>query len=52
MDIAAEDVGAGEADFEKLTLAMNTETKLYDHDLPVSVELPEEALKATEIPGR
>lgn len=52
MEIAAENIGASEEDFEKITLAMNAQTKFYDHNQPVSIELPEEALEAQEIPGR
>ena len=52
MEITAEDAGAGEEDFEKLTLATNTQTKLYNYNEAVSIELPEQALEAPEIPGR
>lgn len=52
MEITAEDVGAGEEDFEKLTIATNTQTKLYNYNEAVSIELPEQALEAPEIPGR
>lgn len=52
MEITAEDAGAGEEDFEKLTLATNTQTKLYNYNEAASIELPEQALEAPEIPGR
>jgi hypothetical protein len=52
VELAAEDIGVGEGDFEKLALDMNTKTKLYDYNEPVLIRLPEEALEAAEIPSR
>ena len=40
-----------EADFEKMTMDMNLEARFYNHNQEVSIELPEEALEAQEIPG-
>jgi hypothetical protein len=44
------DVGATEADFEKMTINMNIGERLYDYNQPVSITLPPEALDAAEIP--
>ena len=40
-----------EADFEKMTMDMNLAARFYNHNQAVSIELPEEALEAQEIPG-
>jgi hypothetical protein len=51
MELSAEDVGATQGDFEKMTMDMNMEMILYDYNQAVSIELPQEALKALEMPG-
>jgi hypothetical protein len=51
MDLSAEDVGATQRDFEKMTMDMNMEMILYDYNQAVSIELPQEALKAPKMPG-
>lgn len=51
MEMSPGDVGATEEDFEKLIMDMDIETKFYDYNQAVSIELPEEALEAPEIPG-
>lgn len=52
MQISDEDVGAAEVGFEKMTL--DIEMKLYNikYNQAVSIELPEEASAAQEIPGQ
>jgi len=40
-----------EADFEKMNMDMNLEVRFYDYNQAVSIELPEEALKAQDIPS-
>jgi hypothetical protein len=52
VEIAAEDVVGGAEDFEKIALDMNVQTHLYGYDQPVTIELPEEALEAVEIPEK
>jgi len=47
MEIRPGDVGATEADFQKITMDRNTEAKFYDYNEPVSIELPAEALEAS-----
>jgi hypothetical protein len=44
------DVGATSDDFDSMVIDMNIATKLYDYNQPVSIELPDEALDAQEIP--
>jgi hypothetical protein len=44
------DVGATSADFDTMVIDMTMATKLYDYNQPVSIELPDEALDAQEIP--
>jgi hypothetical protein len=44
------DVGATEADFEKMTMDMNIGQRLYDYNQPVSIILPPAALDAEEMP--
>ena len=51
MEITPKDVEAAEGEFEKMTMDMNMEMKLYDYNQKVSIELPPEALGATEMPG-
>jgi hypothetical protein len=50
MEMHPADVGATEADFEKMTIDLNTGTILYDYNQPVSIDLPEAALDAVEMP--
>jgi hypothetical protein len=50
MHVLPEDVGAAEADFDKMVMDMNMTTRLYDYNQPVSIELPPEALEAEEMP--
>jgi hypothetical protein len=51
MEISPEDVGATAEDFEKITMDMNIEVTMHDYNQPVSIELPPEALNATEMAG-
>jgi len=51
MEMRPEHIGATEEDFEKMTMDINIEMKLYDYNKPVSIELPQEALGALEMPG-
>lgn len=51
MEITPKDVEAAEGEFEKMTMDMNMEMKLYDYNQKVSIELPPEASGATEMPG-
>lgn len=51
MEITPKDVEAAEDEFEKMTMDMNMEMKLYDYNQEVSIELPPEALEAMEMPG-
>jgi len=48
-EIRPGDVGATEADFEKITVDQNIEMKFYNYNAPLSIELPEEALEASEV---
>jgi hypothetical protein len=50
MQMLPEDVGAAEADFDKMVMDMNMTTRLYDYNQPVSIVLPSEALEAKEMP--
>jgi hypothetical protein len=50
MQMLPEDVGATEADFDKMVMDMNMTTRLYDYNQPVSIVLPPEALEAKEMP--
>ena len=50
MEMRPADVGATEADFEKMTMDMNIVQRLYDYNQPVSITLPPEALEAQEMP--
>ena len=50
MDISAKDIGATEEDFGTMTMDVNMEFAAYDYNEPVSIELPEEALEAQEVP--
>jgi hypothetical protein len=50
MQMHPEDVGATEADFDKMVMDMNMTTRLYDYNQPVEIILPPEALEAEEMP--
>ena len=50
MEMSPADVGATEADFEKMTMDINIGQRLYDYNQPVFIDLPEEALDAEEMP--
>ncbi|MFH1775860.1 MAG: DUF6612 family protein [Chloroflexota bacterium] len=50
MEIRPGDIGAGDEDFKKITANIDTGVVFYDYNVPVSIELPEEALEAAEIP--
>lgn len=50
LEMRPADVGATEADFEKMTIDINVGERLYDYNQPVSIELPDEALNAQEMP--
>ena len=49
MELSPEDVGATEEDFEKWSIDTTVEVLAHDYNQPVSVELPPEALEASEI---
>ena len=51
MDASAADVGAAEEDFERMTMDINAEFEAYGYNEQVSIEVPEEALGASEVPG-
>ncbi len=51
MEMSPADVGTTEEDFEKMTMDINMGMRLYDYHQAVSIELPEEALQAPEVPG-
>ena len=50
LEMRPADVGATEADFEKMTMDINVGERLYDYNQPVSITLPPEALDAQEMP--
>lgn len=50
MEMRPGDVGATEADFEKMIMDMNVGMSFYDYNQPVSITLPLEALDAPEVP--
>ena len=50
MAMSPEDVGATQEDFEKMAMNMDIEMTLYDYNQAVSIELPQEALQAPEMP--
>jgi hypothetical protein len=50
MQMQPEDVGATEADFDKMLMDMNMTMRSYDYNQPVSIILPPEALDAQEMP--
>lgn len=52
LEMLPEDVGATAEDFEKMTMDMKGPVKYYDYNKPVTIELPQEALNAQEIPSR
>jgi hypothetical protein len=50
MQMLPEDVGATEADFDKMLMDMNMTMRLYNYNQPVSIDLPAAALDASEMP--
>jgi len=50
MQMLPEDVGASESDFDRMVMDMDMTSTMYDYDQPVSIDLPEEALDAEEMP--
>jgi hypothetical protein len=50
MQMTPDDVGAPEADFDKMVMDVNMTMSFYDYNQPVSIELPPEALDAAEMP--
>jgi hypothetical protein len=52
LEMLPEDVGATAEDFEKMTMDIKGQVKYYDYNKPVTIELPQEALNAQEIPSR
>jgi hypothetical protein len=50
MQMEPADVGATKDDFNEMVIDVNMATRLYDYNQPVSIELPDEALDAQEIP--
>ncbi len=51
LEMRPADVGATEADFDKMTMDINMGMRLYDYNQPVSITLPPEALNAPEMPS-
>jgi hypothetical protein len=51
MEVNASDLGAEEGSFDKLTMDINMDFEAYDYNQPVTVELPQEALNAQEVPS-
>jgi len=49
LEMPPEYVGASEGDFEKETIEIDLVMRVYGHNEPVSIELPEEALEAPEM---
>lgn len=49
VEITPEDLGATVEDFEKITMDMNINVTMHDYNEPTLIELPPEALSATEI---
>jgi hypothetical protein len=52
LEMLPEDIGATAEDFEKMTINMKGQVKYYDYNKPVTIELPQEALNAQEIPTK
>jgi hypothetical protein len=50
MQISPADVGASEADFDRMIMDMETGMRFYEYNQPVSITLPPEALDAPEMP--
>jgi len=50
MQISPADVGATEADFDRMIMDMDMGTRFYEYNQPVSITLPQEALDAQEMP--
>jgi hypothetical protein len=50
MQMHPADVGATEDDFDKIVMDMDMTMRLYDYNQPVSIDLPDEALEAEEMP--
>jgi hypothetical protein len=49
MEMNAEQAGASEADFDKMTMDVNLEMEIKDYNKPVSIDLPDEAEDAEEM---
>lgn len=49
MEMSSEDVGIASADFSEMTMEIDIDTTLYDHNQATTIELPEEALEAEEV---
>jgi hypothetical protein len=49
LEMSASDFGAAAGDFDKMTVDVKMVERFYDYNLPVSIELPEEALEAEEM---
>jgi hypothetical protein len=50
IDLNAEEFGAASGDFDNMNMNMNMGMRLYDYDVPLTIELPEEAKDAVEMP--
>jgi hypothetical protein len=50
MRMLPEDIGASKSDFDKMVVDINMTMRLYDYNQPVSIDLPEAALDAPEMP--
>jgi hypothetical protein len=51
MDLSADESGASGA-FDNMKMNMTAGMRLYDYNVPVTIELPEEALNAIEMPAQ
>jgi hypothetical protein len=49
VEMTAEQAGASEADFDKMTMDVNLEMEIKDYNKPVSINLPDEAEDAEEM---
>jgi hypothetical protein len=49
MEFTSEQAGAPAGDFGKMTMEINMDMNLYDHNIPVSIILPAEAENAEEV---
>jgi hypothetical protein len=51
MDLIPEEFGAESGAFDNMNINLSTGMRLYDYNVPVTIELPEEAENAVEMPS-